>query len=112
MVQITSQAIEAFLLAGRYVRSTALRFIFFSFSLTLLTNATTLVCGDEFPMNLIELRRTPEPVEKAAAGPIGGLEPGQKHPKNGALVPNLGQRRSTTGVFQPPDLLQTHPYQD
>jgi hypothetical protein len=39
------------LLGGRYVRSTSLRFIFFSFSLALLTNATTLACGDEFAMN-------------------------------------------------------------
>jgi hypothetical protein len=50
-ITITSQAIETFLLGGRCVRSSALRFISLSFSLALLTNVTTLACGDEFAMN-------------------------------------------------------------
>jgi hypothetical protein len=37
-----------------------------------------------------ELPRTPKPVERVAAGSIGGLQPGSKHPKTGLLTPNTG----------------------
>lgn len=37
-----------------------------------------------------ELPRTPKPVERVAAGPSGGLQPGSKHPKTGLLTPNTG----------------------
>ena len=37
-----------------------------------------------------ELPRTPKPVERVAAGPIAGLQPGSKHPKTGLLTTNTG----------------------
>jgi hypothetical protein len=37
-----------------------------------------------------ELPRTPKPVDRVAAKPIGGLQPGSKHPKNGATDPQYG----------------------
>jgi hypothetical protein len=55
-----------------------------------------------------EFPSTPEPVEEVAAGPIDGSPIGPEMPKIGVFVPNLGQKRSTTGVFQQPDLSLQH----